>query len=304
MYVFIVNPTSGNGRGAAVWSEVESRLQTLAVTYRVRFTSAPDEGSTIVAQELQGREDHEIKAIIAVGGDGTIHDVVNGLVHSGRSIPLGVIPAGSGNDLARVLAVTKWEKALEAIVEGETVPFDIGVVNDRHYFINSVGVGFDAAVSWVSNRAWYKNWLNKLRLGKLAYVISVIRLLFTYRSDRITIETENMKKTWDKAWLVAVANIESYGGGMKICPDAQYADGKYQLCIVHGISALHLLMVFPKVFSGSHKGHRAVELIEAKQIRIETTRRSYVHMDGEVKITAPISLTILPQRVQVLKPLE
>ncbi len=302
MYLFIVNPISGNGRGKKIWRAVEGRLQEQRVPYAVHFTKAPEEGTRLVVEELQNLDQQEIKGVIAVGGDGSINDVVNGLVLSNRHVPLGVVPAGSGNDLARVLHVIQWEHALDVILKGDVASFDLGMVNNRYYFINNIGVGFDAAVSWVSNKAWYKKWLNRLKIGKLTYIITVLRLLLTYRSDRIIIETGQFKKVWEKAWLVAVANIESYGGGMKICPDADYTDGKFQVCVVHGISALHLLFVFPKVFSGSHKGHRAVELFDADRLTIETKNPAYVHMDGEVKVKAPVSISILPHRLQVFSP--
>lgn len=300
MYLFIVNPVSGNGRGGMVWREVEQRLQSTHIPYAVRFTQAPDEGTRLVEQLLQNDEFAGVQGVIAVGGDGTVHEVVNGLVLSGKQIPFGVIPAGSGNDFARVLQVNgHWEEALDAIIGGNHTPFDIGMVNDRYYFINNIGIGFDAAVSWISNKSWYKKWLNRLKIGKVTYIITVIRLLLTYRSDRFTIETEQFTKVWDNAWLVAVANIESYGGGMKICPDANYNDGKFQVCVVHGISALKLLFIFPKVFSGSHIGHPAVEMFDAKSLTIETKNPAYVHMDGEVKIKAPVKVTVLPHKVQV-----
>lgn len=304
MYLFIVNPVSGNGRGHKVWNNVERYLQREAVPYEVHFTAAPEQGNTIVVEQLTTGEGQEQKyaGVVAVGGDGTVHEVVNGLIKSGQNIPFGVIPAGSGNDLARVFHINHWELALKAILGGHAVPMDLGWVNKEHYIINSSGVGFDADVCWHTNNSRFKNWLNRIRIGKMAYVLSLIRQLLTFRKITLTIETESFTRVWKNAWFVAVCNIESYGGGMKICPDAVYDDGKLQVCVVHNVSPLRFLLVFPKVFKGTHKTLSAVELFDAERITIQSDLPVYVHMDGEVKFGAPVEITTLKQAIQVFSP--
>ncbi len=302
MYLFIVNPISGNGRGQKVWDNVEKHLQREEISYIVHFTTAPEEGTTIVEKLLSEGAPNRYIGVVAVGGDGTVHDVVNGLMKSERDIPFGVIPAGSGNDLARVLHINQWESALQAILAGNFIPMDLGWVNKEHFIINNIGVGFDANVCWHTNNSRFKNWLNRLKIGKLTYIYSLVRLLFTYHKITITIETESFTREWKNAWFVAVCNIENYGGGMKICPDAVYDDGKFQVCVVHNVSALNFLLVFPRVFKGTHTTHPAVDLFEAERLTVRTNLPVYVHMDGEVKFEAPVEITTLKQAIKVFSP--
>jgi len=302
LLLFIVNPSSGNGRGARTWREVEKGLKEKNTPYRVAFTKQPEDGIRLVHQFLSEIEESEIRGIIAVGGDGTLHEVANGILQSGKEITFGLIPAGSGNDFAREFKLGSWESALAHILAGKSGKIDVGVVNDRYYFVNNLGAGFDGEVSWVANRSWYKNWLNRLKLGKVAYILTLVLLLISFKRMSLTITIGQKSRTWHKAWLVAVGNIKNYGGGMMICPDAIPNDGKFQICVVHGLSPLKLLLLFPKVFSGKHKGHPAVELIEAEELLIETNYPCYVHMDGEVKIKTPTQIRIRKQLLNVFQP--
>lgn len=303
MYLIVVNPVSGDGKGAKVWKIVEPRLRANGVLYTVHFTTAPEEGTRYVRESLRAQGALNYTGVVVVGGDGTVNDVVNGIRQSGVEIPLGVIPGGSGNDLARSLGVNHWEKAIQTILAGHQSQMDLGFVNDRYFVINNIGVGFDATVSYISNRSWYKAFLNRIGLGKLTYAITLMRLLLSYRRMTMTIETEHGTHKWNKAWFVAVSNITNYGGGMQICPDAKADDGVFQAAIVHGLSRLRILLLFPLVFSGKHKGRRGVEFLEARKMTIRTDRPVYVHMDGEVKFQSPVTIENVPLAIRVFSPM-
>lgn len=303
MYVFIVNPVSGKGRGKRVWSKVEALLQQDRVSYEVYFTKGPDDGTKIVESLVDNGKIANVQSMITVGGDGTLNEVLNGYMRANLQFPIGIIPAGSGNDLARSLGSTKWRDYYDAIFAEKLVPIDIGRINQDHYIINNIGIGFDAEVGNVANRAWYKKWLNLFRLGKLLFIIGFFQVVFRYKRQKVQVITEDGTKSWENTWLVAVSNIKNYGGGMKICPDAEYDDGKFQVCVVHGVGTLKLVSLFPKVFNGSHKGIPYVEFFDAKRIEIITERPSIVHMDGEIRITSPVTIEVLPLRVKVYAPL-
>lgn len=303
MYVFVVNPVSGKGRGKRVWNKVEELLKQDGIEYEVYFTKGPDDGTRIVETLVQNGKISQVQSIITVGGDGTLNEVLNGYMRANLQFPLGIIPAGSGNDLARSLGSTKWRDYYDAIFADRKVPIDIGRINQNHYIINNIGIGFDAEVGNVANHAWYKKWLNHLKMGKLLFIISFFQVVFRYKPQKVEVITENGSMSWDDTWLVAVSNIKNYGGGMKICPDAQFDDGKFQVCVVHGVGTLKLVSMFPKVFDGSHKGVPFVKLFDVERIEIRTERPSIVHMDGEIRITSPVTIEVLPLRLNVYAPL-
>ena len=147
MYCFIVNKVSGNGRALKIWNKIEKKLMKKNVLYCVQFTEKPKH-ATFIVQELINEKSNCI--IVVVGGDGTIHEVLNGLI--GSNIPLGIIPAGSGNDFSRGLGISlEHDKALDRILNGEFKIIDIGIVNST-YFCTVAGIGFDGEVAYVSDR--------------------------------------------------------------------------------------------------------------------------------------------------------
>lgn len=295
MIWFVVNRTSGNGKGAAVWKRVEARLRERGLEYGCRFTERPGH-----AAELAGAlaKQPGTVAVVAVGGDGTVHEAASGLVGSG--VPIGCIPAGSGDDFARSLDIPRrWEAALERVLRLTSRAIDVGTINGRSFVI-SAGIGFDGDVARMTNRSWYKRWLNKLGVGSLSYVVTVLRLVVRYRPCRVRLEVDGRVSEHQDVWLIAIANMPYYGGGMKICPDARMDDGMLHLCLVEGIGRLELLRFFPRVFNGTHVSHRSVRLMSGRQIRIEATAPMTIHTDGEYGGATPAAVDVQPGRLNVL----
>jgi len=287
MIWFVVNRTSGNGKGAAVWKRVEARLKERGIEYGCRFTERPGHAAEL-AGEL-ARQSGTV-AVVAIGGDGTVHEAASGLVGSG--VPIGCIPAGSGDDFARSLGIPRqWEAALERVLRLASRAIDVGMINGQSFVI-SAGIGFDGDVARITNRSWYKRWLNKLGFGSLSYVVTVLRLVVRYRPCRVRLEVDG--------WLIAIANMPYYGGGMKICPDARMDDGMLHLCLVEGIGRLELLRFFPRVFNGTHVSHRSVQLMSGRQIRIESTAPMTIHTDGEYGGATPAAVDVQSGRLNVL----
>jgi YegS/Rv2252/BmrU family lipid kinase len=182
LYCFIVNKVSGNGRAYKIWNKIEKKLQERHVVYSVHFTQKPKH-ATLLVQELIMKE--EVKVIVAVGGDGTVHEVINGLI--GSDLPFGIIPAGSGNDFSRGLGISsKYDKALERILNGKPKIIDIGSVNST-YFVTVAGIGFDGEVATIANTSIYKKLFNFLRLGHITYIMSAIKVLFHYTPTDISV---------------------------------------------------------------------------------------------------------------------
>ncbi|MGM0878824.1 MAG: diacylglycerol/lipid kinase family protein [Bacillota bacterium] len=295
MYCFIVNKVSGNGRALKIWYQIEKKLQEKNVYYCVHFTQKPKH-ATLLVQELISKE--KVTVIVAVGGDGTIHEVINGLV--GTNTPLGVIPAGSGNDFSRGLGIPlKHDKALERILSGKPKIIDIGFVNST-YFCTVAGIGFDGEVAHVTNASIYKKLLNLIRMGHISYIISAIKVLFQYKPMDISIMIDKKLYKFQKVWLIAVANLPFYGGGLVICPKAESNDGLFDICIVQGMSKWEFLRIFPLVFKGNHTSSPSIKIIKGKELEIYSPTPLMIHGDGEVIGQTPARISIEPCALYVI----
>ncbi|MGP3610146.1 MULTISPECIES: diacylglycerol/lipid kinase family protein [Anoxybacillaceae] len=294
IYYFVVNKISGNGKGLKVWKKVEKLLQEKQVNYQVRFTERPKHAVEIV-KEFSSKA---CNAVVAVGGDGTIHDVANGLIHS--NIPLGIIPAGSGNDLARALDIPMdYKRALERILRGKKRKMDVGKIGEE-YCMTVTGIGFDGKVAEINNTAKYKDLLNLVRLGDLSYGLSVLHALFQYRPVRIQLKIDGEVQSFSNVWFIAIANTPNYGGGIKICPDACYDDGLFDICIVHSVTKWELLRTFPKAYKGKHVSHPSVTMIKGKQVEIIAEPPIIVQSDGEILTKTPVNVTIQKEALLIM----
>ncbi|SDI27314.1 diacylglycerol/lipid kinase family protein [Natribacillus halophilus] len=291
MYSIIVNKCSGNGKGALIWKQVKKALQTKEIDYQVYFTKRSNHATAIV-REINGG------VIIVIGGDGTIHEVINGLI--GAKTPVGIIPAGSGNDFAKALDIpTNAREALDRILHGKQQAVDIGRINGK-CCVTVIGVGFDGKVAQTVNASKSKRWLNVIRFGKLSYVISVFKVLLSYKPVDITITVDGHKEDITNVWLIAVANFPYYAGGMAICPNAKGNDGFLELCVVHGMSRLQFVRAFPGVFKGKHVSHPAVKMLTGKQIEISSSTAMIVHGDGEIIGQTPIKIDVEKEALNVI----
>ncbi|BAB05672.1 BH1953 [Halalkalibacterium halodurans C-125] len=287
MYGLIVNKASGNGKGQRTWKKVEYELQIRNTPYLVRFTSGSGHATTIVKELLT----EGVKTIIAVGGDGTINEVANGLVN--HRVPLGIIPAGSGNDFARCLNIPMhYEKALHRIFENKQKKVDLLHLGQRHC-LTVTGIGFDGKIAKTVNEAIYKNWFNQFGFGGLSYVLSMLEVLKDYRPTNIQITVDGKELFFSGVWLVAVANSPNYGGGIRICPEASYDDGLLNICVVHGMSKWQLLRLFPKAYKGKHVVmEQHVTLLTGKDVYVQSDTPVLVQSDGEPIMESPVRLQI------------
>ncbi|WP_157842725.1 MULTISPECIES: diacylglycerol/lipid kinase family protein [Bacillus] len=296
MYQFIVNPVAGNGKGKVVWEKTKKILHNKNKEYKVSFTKQENNMEDIFSTF---EKDNEIKTIIIIGGDGTLHLAINhGLLEIG--IPIGVIPAGSGNDFARTMKIpTKYEEALERIFKNKATSIDILSIGDRSC-MNAVGIGFDAEVAEKTNRSKMKRLLNIVKLGHLSYILVALRMFFSYTPSHVTVTLDNKRKVIENVWLVAVANSPYYGGGLKICPAAKNDDGKLNICLVSGKSRLELIPLFYKVFKGAHSNHPNVTMLKGKKVQIECGKPLNMQGDGESLGTTPTEITIIPRALNIL----
>lgn len=298
MAVVILNPKSGRGQGMLRRPEL-GRLLTEAAdeakqaggcfTWEILETQAPGHGIALAAQAAQ----RGVQIVAAAGGDGTLNEVVNGLV--GTQARLGLLPFGTGNDCARHLGIgTDLKKGVQALSTGRPRPADLGRVHDR-WFINVAGCGFDAVVAARVNRGF-----RTLR-GTAAYVAAVIHSLMTFPPARLRLTLDGEVHEL-RALMCSVANTSSYGGGMRIAPDARIDDGLFDVCVIKAAGRIEFLRAFPRVFRGTHTSHPKVLMFRASTVHVESDSPLPVLIDGDIFGTTPAEFTLAPHAIEIMTP--
>lgn len=275
MWLVVINPHAGHGRGAALASKVTSYLASKEIAYRSVAAGSAAELTDHLSRELD-RE--SFLGVIAVGGDGLAHLVLQQCVP--RQIPFAIIPAGTGNDFVRTLgwSLENIEPLLDRITTTEPTAIDLGNV-DSEWFGAILSTGFD---SMVNERANSLTWPKGPQRYNVAIAMELPR--FKPLSYEITCDGRTFAV---EAMLVAIGNGRSYGGGMNICPQAKIDDGLFDIVILEPVSTIEFIKTFPKVYSGSHLSHPAVKSMRAKKVSIQANAVAYA--DGERIGAAPLS---------------
>ena len=303
MYNFIVNPNARSGLGQSVWNELEAILKKKKIEYKVYFTKFQRHATAITREITSDGEEH---TIVALGGDGTVNEVVNGIAHLDKTI-LGYIPIGSSNDFARGLELpTNPIEALNAILTRPHLhPMNVGEMrykNKLRRFAVSAGVGFDADICHEVVVSRVKKFLNKLKLGKLTYVCVALHRLIVTSPCKYEITIDDSKKiSYEKTYFAAVMNNRFEGGGAKFAPDAKNDDDKLDVCVVANIGKLKALLLFPMAFAGIHTKFKGVYMHRAADFHIQTSRALPLHTDGEpFFLQNDISFRCAPKKIHVI----
>lgn len=303
MYHFIVNPHSRSGLGQTVWNELESILISQNISYHVYFTKY-QKHATAIAEKITSSEGEHI--IVALGGDGTVNEVVGGIRNYEKNI-FGYIPIGSSNDFARSLKLpTDSVKALEHILEHSHIhPINIGNLNYQNKsrkFAVSCGIGFDAAVCHEAVVSPFKRILNKLKLGKLTYAgIALHRLLLTTPQEFTLTLDHKETLTFASTYFVSVMNATHEGSGLKFCPKAKMDDNKLDVIVIANLSKPKILALLPTAFFGLHTGFKGVYIYSCQHAEIKTGKALPVHTDGEpIFLQHKISASCLPEKLRII----
>lgn len=269
--LFIINPVAGGGKAKKLLPVIDKYMVKTGKIYDIVLTSRPKEATIISKQAIE----KGYTTIVAVGGDGTINEVAIGILESGKGT-LGIIPSGTGNDLARTLNIPFDPiEAMDIIIKGNKKQIDIGFVNNNP-FLNIASIGLDSEVVKNTEKI-------KIRIrSRIAYVIGVLSTLFNFKDKRVQLEIDDV--SMDKnIFLIAVGNGKYYGGGLKILPMAIAEDGYFHVCVINKASKIKLLFLFPSIFKGKHiKFRKDVEIFKAKKIKIVTEEKTYLNIDGEI----------------------
>jgi diacylglycerol kinase (ATP) len=236
--------------------------------------------------------------VCVVGGDGMVHLGTN--LCAGRDVRLAVVAAGTGNDFARNLGLPVHDPsgAVRVVTDGRTRRIDAGRVvtaAGERWFSGVLGAGFDAVVT---ARAARMTWPR----GRLRYPVAILRELPLFRPIPYVIECDG-QRIETRAMLVAVANTASFGGGMRVCPDADPTDGLFDVLVLHAISTPRFLRVFPSVYAGRHVGHPQVQLLRGARVRLEAPGMP-CQADGEPFAPLPLDIELVPAALSVAVPKE
>jgi diacylglycerol kinase (ATP) len=287
----LVNPTAGKGRAAGMVARVTERLRDGGANVAILVGRDPAEASALGRQAVSDGAD----ALVALGGDGMVHLALN--VVAGTPTPLGIVPAGTGNDLAATLGLpTKDPVAAAGVIVAKLAtdgarPMDAVRVNDQQWFGCVLSAGFDSKVNDRANRmSWPR--------GRMRYNVAIVAELGVFKPIAFTIDLDGDR--WQtEAMLVAVGNARSYGAGMQICPDAVIDDGLVDVTVLGPVSKPAFLRAFPKVFKGTHRDHPAVTMRRAKTVSLAADDVT-VYADGEYLGELPITCETVPGAVRVL----
>lgn len=296
----IVNPAAGRGRTRRLWPQVAAALAAEGLRFELAQTRAPGEAEQL-AQSAAG-----YAAVIAVGGDGTVHEVVNGIMQlpEDRRPALGVVPVGSGNDFAHAIGVPlESDRALACALNGSPSRIDLGLMIDEHghkeFFDNTLGIGFDAVVTIRSHR------LPVVR-GFLMYLTAVVQtIILNHDPALMQIATED--RQWEQSNLMlTMCNGPREGGGFLVAPDAKLDDGLFHYTMIKKVSRPMMFRLIPEVMRGTHGKFKPVLLGTCTRMNVKADRPLYIHADGEILTSfgsnlRELSFELLPGALKVVR---
>jgi len=292
-FVIIANRTSGRGRNADLAETVAGLLRQDGRKAEVRYTSSHGDGERI-AREILDRAASG-SCIVACGGDGTVQEVANAVAGDARGVLFGLAPAGRCNDFGRALGVRGDANAIaDVLLHGDPRPVDLGRVNGR-YFCTVATAGVDAEVSDFVDRM-------KMPLrGTPAYLYGAIRVLMGYRCKSMRLEGD-FGIIERPMLLASSANTSSYGGAIKIAPDACPTDGLLDICFVDQMSRFAAMRLLPTLLSGRHGERPEVHFARTKRMTIQTDTPMTLWADGERVASTPATVEIVPGAIRVMLP--
>ncbi len=296
----IVNPAAGNGASLRHWPHIKIQLDKLGIKYDVVFTERIGHAIDL-AREAAAQH---YRYIVAVGGDGTINEVVNGLLSAPLvdRMALGVVNTGTGSDFVRSLGIPRDpDRACHHLLSDKRLKVDVGVIEwghngaaKRRYFVNAAGVGFDAEATETRRK------LPKIFRGPISYVIGVFSTLLGYRNKPITKKLDEADATLGKTLSVIVANGMYFGGGMKVAPDALLGDQLFDVLTIGDIGKFELMQAFPSVYKGTHITHPKVKVQRAATVNLSSVERLLLQADGEIIGEGAFRFSLLPGALSVI----
>jgi len=281
MWLLVVNSKAGKGRASRLAGKFEILLKSNNLPYEIINKATYEETFSEYRLSIASGK---FEKVVAIGGDGLVNLCLQEVAE--QNIGLSVIPAGTGNDFAR--AVGSYRKSVNEIFNvvrsQEPTSIDLGLVTGafgKRWYVQVLSTGFDALVNNLANRI---NWPR----GQMKYTLATLLTLARFKPIpyELIIDDKHFKQDF---MLLSVANGETYGGGMRICPDASNSDGVFDILLVHPVSKIVLLSIFPKVFTGRHVPHPKIDIIRGKKVQLSAEATAFA--DGEFVSKLPIEIT-------------
>lgn len=289
-HLFVINPIAGKGTALTIVDDIKRVFFYTTDKCVIEYTKCPGHAKSIASRYAS----EGIDRIYAVGGDGTLNEVLNGIAGSGSA--LGVIPCGSGNDFFRSMSDNNKENIIERTIRGTEKPIDIGKINNR-YFINIASVGFDADVTLNTDSIKRKTPFSI----ENAYIAGILVSLFKNKGYHIDISIDG-KIFSEKIILCVIGNGKYYGGGVLPVPDAISDDGLFDICLVKSVNIFKILTIFPKYKKGMHTDIKEVSLFRGKEITIQCKKELPVNIDGEIEYNSTLKFEIIPKALNFVIP--
>jgi len=308
----IYNPIAGRGRVKKHWPKVQQALINAGVEFDVAATSAP-----LDAVNLAEKAATKYSTVVAVGGDGTVHEVVNGLLRAsseGETIALGVVPLGNGDDFAKMIPpqtsiggkAFDWHVAIEKIYKGQTKLFDVGRIlgdqfrsdrdNKPQYFMNGMDIGFGAqtALNFTKVPSFFT--------GMAAYIVAIMKTLIDYRIPMVRIQIDDQEAFEQSTTMTAITNGRCFGSGFWVCPEAQVDDGLLDVMVTQSVGRLKILRLIPKIMKGTHVNEPILKNYRAHRVDINSEQSFVVEADGEIPYpqTRHLEVQILDKKLRVI----
>ena len=295
---FLVNPASGNGSTGKRWPELARRASALGLEGETFFSERPGHLIELARDAVAGGA----TLVIAVGGDGTLNEVVNGV--AGRDVDLATIPLGTGMDFGRTYEIpTKFDDAVRVALAGDVRTIDAGRVTYRtwagetaeRYFANVSSVGMSGAVA---QRA---NGMSKMLGGRVTFFYALTRVFLEWQNTEVTVRLDDAERR-GRMHDVIVANGVWHGGGMKLAPDAAPDDGQFDVVLIGDVSKVDFLTTAPKIYKGKHVHHPKVEVLRSKRVEVDAPVQLPIELEGEQVGTTPATFEIAPGALRVRVP--
>lgn len=287
--LFVLNPVAGKGKSIELMHIIKRICEKENIEYMIKLTPRIGGAEDITRWGIE----NNYKRIIAVGGDGTVNEVVNGIADS--KVVLGVVPAGSGNDFVRSISNPKKpEQYILDTIYGKVKKIDLGMCNER-YFINMASIGLDtqAAIGTQKTKKYFS--------GSVAYLVSALLAIFSYKGWDLNIQIDG-QAFYTKTLLTAIANGKFYGGGVQPTPDAKLDDGYFDICHVEHMSKEKMFRVLPKYMKGKHRDIKEVQFVKGKEILITSDNPFPLNLDGEIFITNKAHFKLIEKGINIIAP--